>query len=343
MDLFGVRVPDFSKALGSSMVLRFGRPKKVLNPTDSQKSGILDGKWIRDATDEAKFYFASAHSSGKIGVHSCSIPNDSRYASEDLEIPLDIKSAGQSESLPSDNLPPLCLALSWDSDYIEKSARIVSSYSDGRVAIHDVEKLDDGKLELLEIESWVGHEMFTVASEVWSAAFVGGKGTQLVMSGGDDVTLKLWDLRATARPIQVLKHFDAGVTVIAPHPRRPNLVACGSYDETIACYDIRMPARPVGHSGPLGGGIWRIKWHPYDDNRMLVAAMHGGCRIVQVDESDDDTIVMTATKEFTEHKSMAYGADWLVCNHPNEEEGYFEAAASCSFYDRAVYLWDTVA
>jgi len=98
----------------------------------------------------------------------------------------------------------------------------------------------------------------------------------------------------------------------------------------------------MGHSGPLGGGIWRIKWHPVDDCQMLVAAMHGGCRVVQIDTLENDTLVMTATREFTEHKSMAYGADWLVCKHPTEE-GYFEAAASCSFYDKAVYLWDTVA
>jgi diphthamide biosynthesis protein 7 len=193
------------------------------------------------------------------------------------------------------------------------------------------------------MEAWDAHSLFTNPSEVWSVGFVGEDGHS-VMSGGDDMAIKLWDIRSTTRPMQVLKHFDAGATVIAPHPRQPNLVACGSYDETICLYDIRYlsPKKPLGHSGPLGGGIWRIKWHPYDDNRMLVAAMHGGCRIVQMDLTED-TAVLTATKEFTEHKSMAYGADWLVCNHPNEEEGYFEAAASCSFYDNAVFLWDTVA
>eukprot|EP00797_Seminavis_robusta_P008400 Sro1595_g284690.2 (104) ;mRNA; r:14098-14409 len=102
----------------------------------------------------------------------------------------------------------------------------------------------------------------------------------------------------------------------------------------------------MGKSAPLGGGIWRIKWHPLEDDRLLVAAMHGGCRIVKMDQLNDTDhnprFVLTATKQFTEHKSMAYGADWLVCNHPTRE-GYFEAAASCSFYDKAAFLWDTVA
>jgi len=94
----------------------------------------------------------------------------------------------------------------------------------------------------------------------------------------------------------------------------------------------------------------------------------------------DGNMACQTTKSFTEHESMAYGADWLVCPHPTQN-GYFEAAVryvaskhasgvniflslsffglhtqnahrflidflmlpySCSFYDRAVYLWDSV-
>ena len=89
---------------------------------------------------------------------------------------------------------------------------------------------------------------------------------------------------------------------------------------------------------------------------MLVAAMHGGCRVVEVgnwdsledeDEPSYDNLndyeaqfSFQVTKEFCEHESMAYGADWLVCQHPTRN-GFFEAAASCSFYDRAVFLWDS--
>lgn len=47
-------------------------------------------------------------------------------------------------------------------------------------------------------------------------------------------------------------------------------------------------------------------------------------------------------KKFCEHESMAYGASWLVCRHPRHPNSYFEAAASCSFYDRSVFLWDSV-
>ena len=380
LDLYAVQVPDMSnaKSLNASMVLRFGQPMHALTLEESQQSGILDGKWIRapeyhpagDNTDSSHangaFYFASAHSSGDIAIHSCVVKTKEEYPLESDQSPLHMELVGKSERLSSatddqtsssHDRSPLCLSLNWDAPSFHRDSitRIVSTYSDGRVAIHDVlqqqpsstsggSTTSNHSLQLFERVSWEAHTMFTSPAEVWSAGFVGGSDTNMVMSGGDDGSLKVWDIRSTNRPTQVLKHFEAGVTVVAPHPRQPNMVACGSYDESICLYDIRYlsPKKPLGHSGPLGGGIWRIKWHPMDDCQMLVAAMHGGCRIVQIDKLENDTPVMTATKEFTEHKSMAYGADWLVCNHPTQE-GYFEAAASCSFYDKAVHLWDTVA
>lgn len=112
---------------------------------------------------------------------------------------------------------------------------------------------------------------------------------------------------------------------------------------------------------PLGGGIWRMKWHPYTNHRLLVAAMHGGCYVYNfrdlssywdvvsnesngvcndnINASDDyilkESITRTTRaapvptaickKKFSEHESMVYGADWLVCPHPTLN-GHFEAA-----------------
>ena len=79
--------------------------------------------------------------------------------------------------------------------------------------------------------------------------------------------------------------------------------------------------------------MWRIKWHPYDDNRLLLGAMHGGCRFVTIqglvehvtimeeeklnsetmaEEGSTSNFKIIVEQEFTKHKSMAYGADWLV-------------------------------
>jgi diphthamide biosynthesis protein 7 len=77
-----------------------------------------------------------------------------------------------------------------------------------------------------------------------------------------------------------------------------------------------------------------------DGTRVLVGAMHGGCKIIKVkgmENHDDDAIKVEIVKEFHQHKSMAYGADWIISH-----DGKVEAAASCSFYDRTAYIWNSL-
>jgi WD40 repeat protein len=400
MSLYTVPVPDIAGTNDASLPLKFGEPEVVLDATNS--GGILDGKWLSmqaptpsptttsagtadedssSSTAAKAWSFASAHSTGEIRIHSLRVPSHS--LSDDLprlgSDPLySIQSIGRSE-LPDwgDPSPPLCLSVNWDTTGPPTSTsssntndgdlrQIVSTYSNGRVAIHDVAFSSDGdQVQLFERDSWAAHNIFTSPAEVWSATFAHDGDRNMILSCGDEGALKFWDVRSTNRPMQVIKNqFEAGVTCASHHPRHEHLVACGSYDETMALFDVRfMSQKPLCHSAKLGGGIWRIKWHPVSDDRLLVGAMHGGCRVlriqgwndiddgeayqeqttggVTVEESSSPHISMKVTKKFTEHESMAYGADWLVCPHPTRN-GYFEAAASCSFYDNAVYLWDTV-
>jgi len=359
MDLYTVKVPDIAGSNLSSMPLHFGEPHNILS---IKTSGILDGKWAAMPANEQqakRWSFATAHSSGEIRIHAFQVaPPDPDLPRLDSDPPYTVKYLGQSDLSDSKtDRPPLCLSLNWDPSVSSDDAdsglsRIVSSYSNGRVAIHDVAYLSDG-VSVIERDSWQAHNMFTSPAEVWSACFAHDGDRNMVLSCGDEGNIKFWDVRSTSRPIQILKHFQAGATCVSHHPRNEHLVACGSYDETMFLYDVRyMSQTPLCHSRELGGGIWRIKWHPYQDNRLLVAAMHGGCRAMKVNEwksiSEDLSssveaapVSLKATRKFTEHESMAYGADWLVCPHPTQN-GYFEAAASCSFYDRAVYLWDSV-
>lgn len=88
----------------------------------------------------------------------------------------------------------------------------------------------------------------------------------------------------------------------------------------------------------VGGGVWRVKWHPSEKrkNDLLVACMHDGCKIVRFDMggesiADSGSII----QRFDEHKSMAYGADW---SYAKENTGD-TLIASCSFYDHVSYTW----
>jgi diphthamide biosynthesis protein 7 len=375
LDLYAVPVPvpasclsDNNENQDDSVLIKFGAPQTIIDST-IESSGILDGKWHPRGTAAAandKWWYATAHSSGEIVVHS--VAKSPTLEGDDNDnnpqTPFQVKLAGKSDIImeSSEDTAGLCLAVGWEqttsssvhSDFT--TTRMISSYSNGKVAIHNLTTLADDSVHLVEEHSWLAHRMFKSPAEVWSACFVASD-RNMVLSGGDEGNLKVWDIRGLSQPSLVLKQFEAGVTVLSPHPRQEHLVACGSYDETVAIYDVRYlsPQRktPLCHSNPLGGGMWRIKWHPQDDNRLLLCAMHGGCRVVNVDgfaistneHADNNIVEGTSTpnikveKEFTEHKSMAYGADWLVCRHP-KREGYFEAAASCSFYDRALYLWE---
>lgn len=157
-------------------------------------------------------------------------------------------------------------------------------------------------------------------------------------------SLKIWDIRQTLRPMHKIgdSEFTAGVTAISPHPARSHIFAVGSYDEIVRIYDHRKIDEPMAKFH-VGGGVWRIKWHPKCRGKILVAAMHGGCRVVEVPVLDstytdvqDVNAGVEILSEFTAHKSMAYGADWLCFGQPSCEE----IAASCSFYDRKAFLWD---
>ncbi len=391
-------------------------------------SGVLDGKWYpQDSGNFRAFpqheeqhqhthqqeyfhrYYASAHASGEILIHKIS-SNPTFGGDADDVHPFQATLAGRCDS-PSAS-EGLCLALAWEQPVSTETpilpsssidARIVSSYSDGHVAIHRVRSAslasdhrnspadgDNGELVLTLERHWEAHKMFNTPAEVWCANFIPTEATHvdgsnsgpshLVVTGGDEGSWKVWDVRAgnSHRLAYTGKgDFDAGVTVLSPHPRRQHLLAVGSYDETIALFDLRTLTATAGseqrcgtpqklfHSDPLGGGIWRCKWHPHDDNRLLVAAMHGGCRVLEfrnleaamirsdpADHGMIPSISASIQQKFTKHRSMAYGADWLVhCadkigDDDDDETGgapryIVEAAGSCSFYDRAMYLWKT--
>lgn len=172
--------------------------------------------------------------------------------------------------------------------------------------------------------------------------------------------MKIWDIRRTQRPTHEIgdTEFEAGVTAISCHPSLSHVFAVGSYDEKVRIYDHRKIDEPLSKVS-VGGGVWRIKWHPScwqvstnngDDRdsmgtvcsgKILVAAMHGGCRILDIPAlqcyelnttiSDDARVIA----EFTAHESMAYGSDWLWFG-PSVND----SVASCSFYDRQAFMWN---
>jgi diphthamide biosynthesis protein 7 len=111
--------------------------------------------------------------------------------------------------------------------------------------------------------------------------------------------------------------FEAGVTAISSHPYLDNIFAVGSYDEHVRLYDYRKMDEPLSKVS-VGGGVWRIKWHPSTWSgdctessclrKLLVAAMHGGCRVVNFPSLDGGREEYTSEEacilsEFSAHES----------------------------------------
>jgi hypothetical protein len=105
-----------------------------------------------------------------------------------------------------------------------------------------------------------------------------------LLSGGDDMCTRLWDLRALgASTAANSKAHSAGVTSAMFSPYFEHLVAVGSYDESITLWDVRAMRQPV-ETVHAGGGVWRIKWHPRVEHASVILAgcMHGGAAIFRL-------------------------------------------------------------
>ena len=329
-----------------SSSIKFGNAHDVVQ----MESGVLDGKWRRRQKKPA--IYASACASGRIHLHSLEKNRNNSNNSQQSWTLSHLTSSDESDG------NALCLSLAWndfintatnDKTNIKSEDQIVSSYSNGTVALHKVATTttnDDESQDVSigETHRWNAHAMFGCPSEVWTCSFLRGH-ENVVLSGADDVTLKVWDIRQTQRHIHKIgeSEFDAGVTAISSHPSIDHVFAVGSYDEYVRIYDYRKMDQPMSKVH-VGGGVWRIKWHPSCYNReaegdtshsgkMLVAAMHGGCRVVNVPILGGDDGDVEIISQFTAHESMAYGADWISSDK-------CEIVASCSFYDRQAFIWN---
>uniref|UniRef100_A0A8C4QZF1 methylated diphthine methylhydrolase n=1 Tax=Eptatretus burgeri TaxID=7764 RepID=A0A8C4QZF1_EPTBU len=137
---------------------------------------------------------------------------------------------------------------------------------------------------------------------------VQGDGSQLKLNSSlvldpDHLVLSLdW-----AKP----KHgrHGAGVCSISSSPHQEHLLATGSYDEQVFFWDSRSLCIPLNKC-EVGGGVWRLKWHPRRKGLLLAAAMHNGFHIIKHDQTDDSNSSCHVVSSYIAHESLAYGADW---------------------------------
>ncbi|KAK3224622.1 hypothetical protein Dsin_004484 [Dipteronia sinensis] len=274
-------------------------------------AGIFDIKWS-PVSGNAGPLLAQADADGHVKVYSleCTVDEPEAKGGFLREI--------NSEKISSS----MCLCLDWN----PSATSMTVGLSDGSVSIIS---LAESQLEILQ--EWKAHDF-----ELWATSFDIHQ-PHLVYTGSDDCKLSCWDIRDSPARLAFLnsKVHTMGVCCITKSPSDPNTLLTGSYDEYLRVWDVRSISKPVSETSVrLGGGVWRIKHHPFVPGLILTACMHNGFAVVKVDGEKAEVI-----ETYTKHDSLAYGADWQRGGRPLESKRKNNLVATCSFYDQHLRIW----
>ncbi|XP_065875412.1 uncharacterized protein [Euphorbia lathyris] len=276
-----------------------------------ETAGIFDIKWNPVGGNVDRPLLAQADADGCLRIHA-------------LECSPDKEKGGFLRDIVGEKISSsMCLCLDWS----PSATSIVVGLSDGSVS---AVSFSESQLDV--IQEWKAHDF-----EVWATSFDIHQ-PQLVYTGSDDCKFSCWDLRdSPANAVfQNSKIHKMGVCCIAKFPSDPNRLVTGSYDEYLRVWDVRSISRPINETSVhLGGGVWRLKHHPYVPGLILAACMHNGFAVVKIEEDQKGEVIET----YSQHGSLAYGADWQRKELLQGDKQKKTAVATCSFYDRLLRIW----
>ncbi|KNZ46765.1 hypothetical protein VP01_697g4 [Puccinia sorghi] len=229
------------------------------------------------------------------------------------------------------------MSLSLDiSDKKNRGRQVVSSLSNGETVL--LSHAQDGSLALRH--RWLAHDY-----EAWTCGFDYWQPDTLLTG----VSLSLPNVCVCVCVglfsffLFLENRFGGGVTAIRSHEAREHLYAKAerrlikergdddSYDGHVRLFDGRNMGTSVAKED-VGGGVWRLKWHPELPDRLLLACMHAGFLVLDFPLPPLPAKVVSHVSHLA---SLAYGVDWSSSSN----SGHSSLLAGCSFYDKTIHLW----
>ncbi|ORX93843.1 WD40 repeat-like protein [Basidiobolus meristosporus CBS 931.73] len=287
-----------------SYLIQDGESPELIEKCRIETAAILDLKWCHHAINDLPV-LGQVDSIGNLSLYTLN------------------KEGGLSllDEYSTNDEGVLSLSLDWSNRVSGSAPQIVVSQSDGQIIL-----FDHGERGLTVVDQWKGHDL-----EAWIAGFDYWN-TNTIFTGADDCKFKVWDARlGFTAPTLTSKIHQAGVCSVQSNPHQEHLLATGSYDENVYIWDTRSMRRPL-QDVHVGGGVWRLKWHPTEANTLLAGCMHNGFHILDIEGFESGNLSSQVRSSFMAHESLAYGCDWSY--QPNSN-----LVASCSFYDHVLHLW----
>lgn len=140
----------------------------------------------------------------------------------------------------------LALSVGWSPNY---------SVDVNTPASHFVVSSENGSIQIYTLEASgyrlsrnipQAHMLMGECVPTWIAAY-NVHDDNVIVSGGDDMAIRLWDIRSATPVYQSNRHFSAGVTSAEWHPLsdHAHVLAVGSYDGSIKLWDDRQMRQPL--------------------------------------------------------------------------------------------------
>ncbi|KAK9470251.1 uncharacterized protein V1510DRAFT_423674 [Dipodascopsis tothii] len=202
--------------------------------------------------------------------------------------------------------------------------------------------LSTGELKILDVPT--GAVMLTKALPVFrecrphkSAAYTSAFDSSrrgLVYTGGEDSSVRAYDIRMPKFAWRNPRAHPAGVTALMPlwGESTSATLWTGSYDGTVRVWDTSYAGYAMACGAAfeqgieMGGGVWKFVPHEAS-GRVLACCMKGGARILAVDEI---TYWPEVEQSITSDGNLVYGGDWAP-------DG--SVVGTCSFDDCQIKLW----